>query len=252
MKIALFGAGNVASHLYRAFSEGNYATVSQLFSRDPAKADFVSSETEVIADYAQLKDADLYLLAVSDDGIAEIAEKLEDRGNLVAHTSGSTGMEVLKKFQQHGVFYPLQTFSKNRELDYRTIPFCLEANSEENLEELKDLAKSISEAIYEVNSDQRRGLHLSAVFVNNFSNHLFTLGNSICKDKNLDFKILQPLIKETVSKLDVLLPADAQTGPALRNDQETIQKHLNSLTGDRKLVYKTLTDSIQKFHGKKL
>lgn len=113
MKIALFGAGNVASHLYRAFSEGNYATVSQLFSRDPAKADFVSSETEVIADYAQLKDADLYLLAVSDDGIAEIAEKLEDRGNLVAHTSGSTGMEVLKKFQQHGVFYPLQTFSKS-------------------------------------------------------------------------------------------------------------------------------------------
>ncbi len=251
-QIVLFGSGNVASHLYKAFSASDQAEVIQVFARQKRKADFVSEKTEVISDLEKLKSADLYLLAVSDSGIAEIASDLKEAGILVAHTSGSTDISVLEKFENFGVFYPLQTFSKNRDLDYAEIPFCLEANSEANLKQLQKIAAMISKSVLEVDSEQRRALHLSAVFVNNFSNHMFSLGANICSDNELDYNILQPLIKETVSKLDELAPKDAQTGPAIRNDQETIEKHINALTGEQKLVYQTLTDSIQKFHGKKL
>ncbi len=251
-QIVLFGSGNVASHLYKAFSASDQAEVIQVFARQKRKADFVSEKTEVISDLEKLKSADLYLLAVSDSGIAEIASDLKESGILVAHTSGSTDISVLEKFENFGVFYPLQTFSKNRDLDYAEIPFCLEANSEANLKQLQKIAAMISKSVLEVDSEQRRALHLSAVFVNNFSNHMFSLGANICSDNELDYNILQPLIKETVSKLDELAPKDAQTGPAIRNDQETIEKHINALTGEQKLVYQTLTDSIQKFHGKKL
>ncbi len=251
-QIVLFGSGNVASHLYKAFSASDQAEVIQVFARQKRKADFVSEKTEVISDLEKLKSADLYLLAVSDSGIAEIASDLKESGILVAHTSGSTDISVLEKFENFGVFYPLQTFSKNRDLDYAEIPFCLEANSEANLKQLQKIAAMISKSVLEVDSAQRRALHLSAVFVNNFSNHMFSLGANICSDNELDYNILQPLIKETVSKLDELAPKDAQTGPAIRNDQETIEKHINALTGEQKLVYQTLTDSIQKFHGKKL
>lgn len=251
-QIVLFGSGNVASHLYKAFSASDQAEVIQVFARDTTKADFISEKTELVSDYDELKPADLYLLAVSDDGIAQIASELKDSKILIAHTSGSTDLSVLENFGNHGVFYPLQTFSKSRNLDYSDIPFCLEANSEENLEQLKTFAKFISSSINEVDSEQRRALHLSAVFVNNFSNHMFALGSDICQYNGLNYKILQPLIKETVLKLNDLPPKEAQTGPAIRNDQETIQKHINSLTGNQRLVYQTLTDSIQKFHGKKL
>lgn len=251
-QIVLFGSGNVASHLYKAFSASDQAEIIQVFTRQKRKADFVSEKTEVISDLEKLKSADLYLLAVSDSGIAEIASDLKESGILVAHTSGSTDISVLEKFENFGVFYPLQTFSKNRDLDYAEIPFCLEANSEANLKQLQKIAAMISKSVLEVDSEQRRALHLSAVFVNNFSNHMFSLGANICSDNELDYNILQPLIKETVSKLDELAPKDAQTGPAIRNDQETIEKHIKALTGEQKLVYQTLTDSIQKFHGKKL
>ena len=161
-------------------------------------------------------------------------------------------MNALAKFEDFGVFYPLQTFSKNKPVNFKEIPICLEANSKKNLNLLKEIASLVSEKIFEVNSEQRRALHVSAVFVNNFSNHLFALADDYCRENDLPFEILRPLIKETVSKIETLDPYSAQTGPALRNDQKTIAAHLELLDEDRKKIYNILTESIQKLHGKEL
>ncbi len=171
---------------------------------------------------------------------------------MVVHTSGSVNIEALNDRNRKGVFYPLQTFSKSKEVDFNIIPICLEAQNQSDYKTLETVAKSISEVIYQVNSEQRRGLHVASVFVSNFVNHLYQMGNEICTENNLSFDILKPLIQETANKILTLSPQEAQTGPAKRNDTQTINSHLSFLTDEnQKEIYKLLTKSIID-HGKKL
>ena len=139
----------------------------------------------------------------------------------------------------------LQTFSKDKTIDFSEVPFCLEAENEKDYQLLVKLAKSIGKKTYNVNSEQRKALHVAAVFVNNFTNHLYKIGNDICKENNVPFEILQPLIKETAAKIEELSPEKSQTGPAIRNDKKTIKNHLDLLNKEQEIIYKILTKSIQ-------
>lgn len=252
IKVVIFGAGNVATHLYQSFTKSKQLDVIQVFNRNKQHLDFVEDASKKVSNLEKLKKADLYLIAIKDEAIEELAEKFNPENGIVAHTSGSQSLQILSKFDNFGVFYPLQTFSKIKPVNFKEVPLCIEANSEDNLEFLKKIAGMLSNQVFEVNSEQRKALHVSAVFVNNFSNHLFTLASDFCKKEELPFDILRPLIKETVDKLESLDPYSAQTGPALRNDQKTISAHLEMLDGDRKKIYTILTESIQNLHGEKL
>jgi predicted short-subunit dehydrogenase-like oxidoreductase (DUF2520 family) len=161
-------------------------------------------------------------------------------------------MGVLDSKHRKAVFYPLQTFTKNKPIDFSEIPICLETQHQSDYKILETVAKSISQKVFSINSEQRKALHVSAVFVNNFVNHLYQIGNEICIENNIDFEILKPLILETAKKIETLSPKQAQTGPAKRNDNATIESHLAFLIDEnQKEIYKILTQSIQE-NGKKL
>jgi predicted short-subunit dehydrogenase-like oxidoreductase (DUF2520 family) len=169
---------------------------------------------------------------------------------LVAHTSGSASIHDLDKKHARAVFYPLQTFSKNLDLDFTTVPICLEVLEKTNMDLLKKLGHALGCATYKINTEQRQTLHLSAVFVNNFTNQLYRIAHEISDAKSINFDILKPLIQETARKVQELSPYMAQTGPAKRNDKKTIKRHLKQLENeDHKAIYKLLTASIQKTHG---
>ncbi len=252
IKVVIIGAGNVAAHLYWSISRAEKAEVIQVYNRNRDHLEFLKDPAMGISDLSQLKQAELYIIAINDEAIPGVADQLKVSSGLVAHTSGSVDMAALQDYENYGVFYPLQTFSKSKPVDFSEVPVCLEANSPENLDFLKKLALMISNKVFEVNSEQRRALHLSAVFVNNFSNHLFAIAQEYCNKNELPFDILRPLIKETVAKIEILEPFSAQTGPAIRNDHKTIQAHLQMLDENNQKIYSILTDSIQKLHGKKL
>ena len=248
IKVILLGSGNVASHLFQAFSKANGVEVVQVFSRTISK-DF--PETLQTSDYKEIKAADVYIICVSDSAISSVSSQLSFKNRLVVHTSGSSDLNLLDSKNKKGVFYPLQTFTKNKAVDFSEIPICLEAENVSDYNFLEKVAKSISKNIYDISSEQRKALHVSAVFVCNFTNHLYTIGNTICLENNIPFEILQPLIEETAEKIKSLSPSDAQTGPAVRNDQKTIEKHIDFLTNEnQKEIYKILTKSIQ--NGEKL
>ncbi|PIE99172.1 MAG: hypothetical protein CR961_01300, partial [Polaribacter sp.] len=143
----------------------------------------------------------------------------------VVHTSGATNIDKLKHNGRRGVFYMLQSFTKGKAINFEEVPFCLEAENETDLKLLERLANQIGKKIYRINSLQREVLHVSAVFVNNFTNHLFKIGNDICGKNNVPFEILNPIIKETILKIEKMSPKDAQTGPARRKDEKTVKKH---------------------------
>ncbi|WP_010229408.1 DUF2520 domain-containing protein [Gillisia marina] len=159
---------------------------------------------------------------------------------------------MLNKFENQGVFYPLQTFSKNKKVDFSGIPICVESNTKTSTKTLKKLASGISEKVFEISSAQRKSLHVAAVFVSNFVNFLYTEGEKICKDNQVPFEILHPLILETASKAINMSPKEAQTGPAKRKDQEVISSHLELLNEEQQKIYSLLTLSIQNLHGKEL
>lgn len=251
IQLVLLGSGNVAIHLYKAFSASKQVRVKQVYNHSTNNLD--RFDTEVTTDLSRLADADVYLLALKDDVIPQIAAQLESKQALIAHTSGSAGLNSLEKCERRGVFYPLQTFSKNKALNYREIPFCLEANSSEDLHLLKQMAAEISGRFYEISSQQRKKIHLSAVFVCNFVNHLYSIGEKICQENDIPFEIFHPLIMETARKIADASPAEVQTGPAVRADESTIKAHLEQLKDPQnKEIYKLLTQAIQSFHGKKL
>lgn len=230
--ILIIGNGNVATHLYNAFLKADQVVVTKISSRN----------------LKSIPIADVTIIAVSDDAISEVSSKISN--SLVVHTSGSFSMENLKNTTNKGVFYMLQTFSKDKEIDFSKVPFCLEAENESDYKLLEILAKSIGKNIYNINSSQRKSLHIAAVFVNNFTNHLYKIGNDICNKSNVPFVILQPLIEETAEKIKTLSPEKAQTGPAIRNDKQTINNHLDLLDSHQQKIYKIITKSIQ--NGDKL
>lgn len=252
IKIVLLGAGNVASHLTTVFLNTRGIDLIQVYNRSIKNIQHLADKTAITNDVSQLQVADIYIIAIPDNHISELEGQLDLKNKLVVHTSGSVGLAALKRSTNTGVFYPLQSFSKNKKIDFTTIPICIESKEKTSLLLLEKLGNLITDKVYLINSEQRKRLHLAAVFVNNFVNHIYHIGNSICTDNNIPFQILQPLIKETANKITALSPLNAQTGPAKRNDTITIDKHMAMLAPDQSEIYKLLTKNIYKTHGKKL
>ncbi|MEH3114680.1 Rossmann-like and DUF2520 domain-containing protein [Pedobacter terrae] len=250
MKIVLLGSGNVATNLAKAL-KANDEDVIQVYSPnvDHAKslADLIGAEgINDLSDVEQ--DADLYIISVKDDAIESVAKSLKNVTGLVVHTSGTTDINILSsQVKQAGVFYPLQTFSKDKEVSFENVPLCIEANGEIQLSVLKNLAAKMSSEVYGLNGEKRKVLHLAAVFACNFPNHLYALANKILSQNGLDFDIIRPLIAETADKVMSNLPENVQTGPAIRADESTLSKHLSMLSDMPELqnIYQTLSNSIK-------
>ncbi|SDB27664.1 Predicted oxidoreductase, contains short-chain dehydrogenase (SDR) and DUF2520 domains [Flavobacteriaceae bacterium MAR_2010_188] len=251
ISVVLIGAGKVAKHLFKALNRSLEVSVKQWYNRDISVINPWKSKVEIIDDLNKLQEADLYILCISDDAIAKISRKLPFKNRFVVHTSGTVNVHDLDKKNRRGVFYPLQTFSKESEINFEEIPLCIEAIDKNDYQLLKKLAQHLGCKYYKISTEQRQTLHLSAVFVNNFVNQLYRIGHEICEEKYIEFEILKPLIMETASKLNDMSPYQAQTGPALRNDKKTITKHLKLLENkEHKQIYQLLTKSIKKTHGR--
>lgn len=246
VKVSIIGSGNVAQHLIAALDKASGIELVGAFSRNRQNLAHLLDQSQITEDFNALLDADLYLIAVTDAAIAEVSAQLPFTGKLVAHTSGSQSMAVLDDRNRKAVFYPLQTFSKSKPVNFREIPICLESENADDFRTLETVAYSISDSVFAIDSVQRKAMHVSAVFVNNFVNHLYKIGNDICNEHQIPFDILKPLIRETAQKVMVLDPASAQTGPAKRHDQQTIAAHLELLSDpNQKNIYKILTQSIR-------
>ncbi len=250
--VTLIGAGNVATHLYQAFKSSKAITVTQWYNRSYSAISSYANEVDTIDQLSELKKADIYILAVSDDSIPKLSRDLPFENRLVAHTSGSVSIHDLDKKNQRAVFYPLQTFSKDAELEFSDIPICIEVTEKGNLKFMKDLAEAVGCKPYRITTEQRQTLHLSAVFVNNFTNQLYRVAHEISDAKSINFDILKPLILETAKKVQHMSPYMAQTGPAKRNDKKTIKRQLKQLENEEhKAIYEMLTASIKKTHGQR-
>ena len=251
IKIAIIGGGNVATHLVNAFSKTKEVALVQMYARNITQIEHLKHKTPITNSLDLLVDADIYIIAVSDDAIANVSSKIDKKNSMVLHTSGSVTINTLKNNGRKGVFYLLQSFSKDKNVNFDEIPFCLEAENKQDLVLLESLAKSIGKKIYHINSAQRKQLHVAAVFVNNFTNHMYKIGADICEKHQIPFEILHPLIQETSAKITELTPKNAQTGPAKRNDRKTIKNHLDLLTEKQQEIYQLITKSIQN-NGEKL
>jgi predicted short-subunit dehydrogenase-like oxidoreductase (DUF2520 family) len=242
--VSIVGTGNIAHHLGKAFRDAG-VPISDIYGRNSASVKELGLKLncDVVASLDDLS-GDLILLCVSDDAVVELASGILEHRRL-AYTSGSVPLSSLPNRTFSGVFYPLQTFSKNRDIDISIVPFLIEGNSRQHESELMQLASRISQQVLSANSNDRLHYHISAVFVNNFVNHLFSKGKEHIEEHDLNWEVLQPLIHETMAKISDLEPLQAQTGPALRNDKRTIERHLNELEGKSKEIYTLLTQSIQ-------
>ncbi len=250
LNVVIIGTGNLARHLFDSFSACPKIDIVQVVGRNSKALGYFEKSAATSTDFKNIADAAIFIIAVSDTAIPSVSKYLANKKGLVLHTSGSVSINALSGHHRYGVFYPLQTFTKDRKVAMDSVPFCLEAHDETDLDLLKKLTAQLSEKAYEVDSEQRKVLHLAAVFVNNFTNHLYHIGNEICNEKGLAFEILQPLIQETMAKTVQLTPYEAQTGPARRGDLETIEKHLEQLENSGyKEVYGILSKSIGKLYG---
>ena len=251
--VIFIGAGNLATQLGMALYDSGINIV-QVYSRTIESARTLAGK--INASYttslsAIKENCDLYIVAVKDDVLTEIAAQINFCNSLVVHTAGSLSMEVLSAYtENYGVFYPFQTFSKSKKVDFSRVPVCLEANTSENLKKLEDLAKKISWKVIRLDSKQRLVLHVAAVFSSNFVNHLYALSENILHENDMGLELLYPLIQETTEKVMKLSPVEAQTGPSVRNDLEIIRKHMALLENKRELqeIYKLMSDSIYKLH----
>ncbi len=243
--VVIIGFGNVGSHLYRVFEATPDIEILQVYARsipmEIIDAKKVTTNIKDIVDHA-----DVYIAAVPDDTINAVTSQLDFTNKLVVHTSGSASLKSGSDTNRRGVFYPLQTFSKNKEINFKEIPICVEAENEEDLSLLVNIGRHISEKVHVINSIERAKIHVAAVFVNNFVNELYHISEDILKEQQLDFSLLTPLIKETAQKIEQLTPALAQTGPAKRGDKKTMLRHQGLLTQQQQEVYHLLTKSIQK------
>ena len=248
MQIVLIGSGNVAFHLAKAFTEAQIP-ISQIFGRNTTELQKISEQFFIPFSTETLADADLYIISVSDSSIAEVSSLIQNENALVAHTSGSVSRETLNGNYRKSVFYPLQTFSKSKNLDYSKIPFFIDAENENDEEILKNLASKISKNVMLANDEKRKYIHLTAVFACNFVNHLYARAKEISDSQGIPFDYFLPLIDETTQKIHELEPKLAQTGPAIRNDEKVLKLHESLLTDEEKLkIYKTLNESIKKMY----
>jgi predicted short-subunit dehydrogenase-like oxidoreductase (DUF2520 family) len=255
MRITFIGSGNVATHLAAAFKNAGHNIV-QVYSRDLQNASLLAYhvKAEATDNLEQIDtETDLFVIAVKDDAIDMIAAELAKYDKLIVHTSGATDLRTLLKYTKNaGVFYPLQTFSKTRELNFNTVPLCIEGGDEKITSTLNELAFTVSQNVYRVNSDQRKTLHLAAVFACNFPNYLYSVSQQLLAEKQLPFDLLRPLILETAEKVQEHLPAVVQTGPAVRNDEKTMAFHGEQLkeNPDLQQIYKLLSQGIIKMDNR--
>ena len=255
LNFCFIGAGNLATHLSKALKKNGY-NISQIYSRteksakklaDILSANFVTSVSDIN------KDADIYFVALKDSAVHEVLSQINFNNKLVVHCSGSLPLSALENYSENiGVFYPLQTFSKNRAVEFNEIPIFIESNSLKNEEILLQLAHDISNSATVLNSDKRRMLHISAVFACNFVNHFYTIAAEILKSKDISFDVLKPLILETAIKVQEIEPEKAQTGPAVRFDENIISAHLQGLKdfGDYQQLYMSVSKSIFELYKK--
>ncbi|HEY0246247.1 MAG TPA: DUF2520 domain-containing protein [Mucilaginibacter sp.] len=251
MRITIIGSGNVATHLAAAFKNAGHAIV-QVYSRNMQNAALLAYhvKAEAIDDFDHINtETDLFVIAVKDDAIGLVAEQLAPYQKLMVHTSGATDLYVLLAFSDNvGVFYPLQTFSKVKEVDFLQVPLCIEGADETITKHLTQLAQTISNNVYQIDSVRRKTLHLAAVFACNFPNYLYAIAQQLLEQQNMDFAMLRPLILETAQKVQSLLPNQVQTGPAVRNDEKTMAFHLQLLQSQPELqqIYQLLSQGIIK------
>lgn len=273
MKIVLIGAGNLATHLGKALHAAGHDMV-QVFSRTMQSAETLASllDAEPLTDIAQVRDdADVYIFSVKDSALVQLVAQLcrheadglgEDgvvnalrkakkgeHERVFLHTAGSMPMSVFKGMAQHyGVLYPMQTFSKQREVDFSIIPCFVEANDEFAQKQIEGLAREISGRVYQLSSEDRKYLHLSAVFACNFANHCYAISQELLEEHGIPFDVMLPLINETAAKVHEMKPKDAQTGPAVRYDENVIGKQSKLLENHPhfKKVYDSMSKSI---HG---
>ena len=251
MRITILGAGNIATHLGAAFKNAGHRII-QVYSRNAHNAAMLAYHigAEAVNQLDNINpDVDIFITAVSDDAIMEVAAALAKYDKLMAHTSGATSLQALADINaKAGVFYPLQTFSKTREVDFLTVPLCIEGVDENITQILKELAQSISNNVYIIDSEQRKTLHLAAVFACNFPNYLYGVAQDLLAKKNIQFDLLKPLILETAQKVQEHLPAEVQTGPAIRYDMKTMVAHKQLLQNEPDLeqVYELLSQGIIK------
>lgn len=273
MKIVLIGAGNLATHLGKALHAAGHDMV-QVFSRTMQSAETLASllDAEPLTDIAQVRDdADVYIFSVKDSALVQLvaqlcrheADGLGEDGAVNAlrkaekgehervflHTAGSMPMSVFKGMAQHyGVLYPMQTFSKQREVDFSIIPCFVEANDEFAQKQIEGLAREISGRVYQLSSEDRKYLHLSAVFACNFANHCYAISQELLEEHGIPFDVMLPLINETAAKVHEMMPKDAQTGPAVRYDENVIGKQSKLL--ENHPHFKKVYDSVSKsIHG---
>ncbi len=250
--ISILGGGNVATHLAKIFLNSSDVVLQQIYNRHLDKIIEFKDATDIIDDLSLLQEADIFIIAISDDAVYNFSKKLSRfKNTLIAHTSGSVDINELQVLRK-GVFYPFQTFSKGKkQMDFNHIPILVEANSKNDKKLLTKLAKSISDNIMFANSEQRMGLHIGGVFVANFVNHLYFQGQQLLKSQHLPYELLKPLILEVAQKAVEMSPKEAQTGPAMRNDRAIINKHIDFLKDEQqKEIYKLLTNSILRTYEK--
>ena len=248
MKIVIIGSGNVAYHLAKAFTQNNIE-VSQIFGRNEVELNKISEELNIPYSTKELADADLYLISVSDSAVEQVSDLIKTEKALVAHTSGSLPIETLNGDYRKASFYPLQTFSKTKNLDYSKIPFFIEAENQIDEKSLFELASLISDHVETSDYEKRKYIHLTAVFACNFVNHLFARAKEISDSQDLDFNYFVPLIDETVEKIHHLEPKLAQTGPAVRGDERVLKLHEELITNDEHLkIYQLMNESIKKMY----
>ncbi|MDR3056645.1 MAG: DUF2520 domain-containing protein [Prevotella sp.] len=250
MKVVLIGAGNVATHLATELYQKSFDII-QVYSRTIksasalAKAVHAVPVTEISA---IINDADLYIFSVKDSVLEELISQVPENKGLWLHTAGSMPIDIFSKYTSHyGVIYPFQTFSKNRDVNWSDIPLFIEASEHNTLIQLEGIAKQLSGKVLELSTDKRKYLHLTGVFACNFTNHMYALAEQILKKIDLPFEVALPLIDETAAKVHSLSPKVAQTGPAVRYDENVINKHLSLIDSKQvKEIYKLISDDIHR------
>lgn len=255
MKIVLIGAGNLATHLGKALHAAGHDMV-QVFSRTMQSAETLASllDAEPLTDMAQVRDdADVYIFSVKDSALEQLVSQLcGGEKKVFLHTAGSMPMSVFRgKALHYGVLYPMQTFSKQREVDFCIIPCFIEANDEFALKQIESLAGQISHRVYQLSSEDRKYLHLSAVFACNFANHCYAASQELLQQHGIPFDVMLPLIDETAAKVHGMTPKEAQTGPAVRYDENVIGKQIQLLENQPyfQKIYDCMSKSIHELES---
>jgi predicted short-subunit dehydrogenase-like oxidoreductase (DUF2520 family) len=255
LNCCFIGAGNLATQLSKVLQNKGF-NISQVYSRSAKSAKLLAGllKTNYTISISDIdSNADIYFVAVKDSVQEELLTQIDFNNKLVVHCSGSLPLSTLEKYSENiGVFYPLQTFSKNRFVDFSSIPIFIESNSFENEKILQEIACKISNSVTVLDSDARKTLHISAVFASNFVNHFYTISSEILKTKNIPLDVLKPLILETAQKIQKMDPKKAQTGPAVRFDENIIAAHTNELRHLKNYeeLYNSISKSIFEHHSK--